>query len=141
MLTELIAGTYVISGSILVEATFALAFNTSNLTTNEAIMNQLKIKVLKRGLDWIETLLNRTTGGAVGRDEVQEYFCQTYGTVAWDIFIEGLVPVIVDYYYNENKANQARIDLLAGLFLGVGALAFDYGTVGLNKYGKLIQCP
>lgn len=109
--------------------------------TDEAIKNQLALKILMRALDITETVINRNTDGKVGKEEIQEYFCQTDGTVAWNVVIEGLVPLIVDYVYNNKKPGQAEHDLFAGITLLMGAFAVDYAAVYINKGTKEIVCP
>ena len=121
-----------------------LIFNASpskQQATDKAITNQLSLKVLMRGLDIVETFINRNTNGEVGKDEIQEYFCQTDGTVAWNVVIEGLVPLIVDYVYNSKKPGQAEHDLFAGITLLGGAFIVDYAAVYINKGTNEIVCP
>lgn len=137
-------GYAVLTTSSVFEAGFAVLLSSylgNPKKRYEAISNQMFVKVMTRTLDLMETVINRASSGYIGKDEVQEYFCETDGTVAWNILIEGLVPLFVDYYFNSNKEDQAQTDIFAGVALATAALAYDYAVIAINQDLKTIICP
>jgi uncharacterized membrane protein len=143
-LTNIAIGWVVLITGSLSEAAFAVlltSFHSNRKIRYEAISNQMFVKLMVRGLDFAETVVNAGSSGYIGKDEVQEFFCETDGTVAWNVLVEGLVPLFIDYYFNSEKRDQAQTDIFAGVALATAALAYDYAVIETNKDFKTINCP